>query len=270
MAKLAAMFLLVMSVPLNAQNLSNFARVLIPIYAPQRIDGAGGGFEAPLESYSRVPCSFWPAPGRPAPGRTTTGTLQGYETVFIGGASNSKPQSRFLFVDAGCADDVRFGLTVSSVAASARQDFRSGVPVVTDPEFFQGEAWLFNIPQEFSGDKVFSPPTPRYRHKLRVINAADDNQGEVDVTLWVDTPGPGALFRKDYKVALNQRDGADASFPYYGEVQLADVCLGISSYACLQVSGVVQIVPVTSGLRYWPLLSSTDNTTQQVFIRVPH
>jgi hypothetical protein len=242
----------------------------VPIYAPAGVSGANGSsFATSTNEVSPTQCSYWPADHRLAANRISRlPHLPQYN--LLDSDSPDRPQARIMFVDKACYDAVRVGLLVSSSGARAGGGLVA-MPVVRERDFLQGETWLVTVPNFVDGEPGgFGPLTPIYRHKLRVFSVDDSDQGRVTVRLWVsNTPGLGGSPDYEYQVVMNLRDGNDPSFPFYGEVNLDNVCKHIASYACMPTIGTVEIVPASLNLRYWAYVSSTNNATQQVLITLP-
>ena len=109
---------------------------------------------------------------------------------------------------------------------------------------------------------------PAARLKLRVFDFDGTGSGEIFVRVSV-----GVGFVPDSPhVRLDRRDGDDAGSPFYGELDIAYPCARITNHQpdCLGFDIRVETAPVSPGLRYWALLTLTDNTAgQHIFAPLP-
>lgn len=260
--------LLLFALPSLAQDLSGFTRKLVPIYAPNGINGVGDSFfQTEVTAYAGAPCRFWPADPRYTRG-DAFGTMQpGFGGVFslLDRGVAARPQARFVFFDSRCADQVLIGLTV--VSRFSKILSHANVPVVSERAFVTGDLWLMNMPNVITGDFILSDNRrSMYRHKLRVYDADGSGAGVVDVEM---RGGADRQLTAQYRVTLDRRDGDDPSFPFYGEVEIEDFCYHITGNGCIWSEAAVHLSPASPGLRYWGFLTSTDNTTGHIVVTLP-
>ena len=225
---------------------------------------AGSTFRTQINIYATVPCTFYPASS--SGGFATVPPWPSSEFCCLADGSTAVAQPRFVFVDPQCADSAKLILTVQSPGGPVQ------MPVIREDQFLSDTSQFLGIPILLNGGEcTFScePVVPVDRHRVRVINSASDPNGEVLVNLWLPWGSLPRFPDAQYRVHLDQHDGDDASFPYYGQVDVDNPCLRQSPHGCVSWIGRIEVVPVSAGLRYWAFVSSTDNSTQQVQVSLP-
>jgi hypothetical protein len=141
----------------------------------------------------------------------------------------------------------------------ARNDFRSGV------------VHIVGIWSLYQTEGTFESPVsvPRFRHTLRIY--ASDLLGSDEAM--VRTYRQDVSFVEqlsESRVVLDRRDGDDLSYPFYAELPMDELCNPVSLHIpCGGGPQRVEITPITAGLRYWAMVSGTDNVTQAVTIVYP-
>jgi hypothetical protein len=77
-----------------------------------------------------------------------------------------------------------------------------------------------------------------------------------------------------YRLTLSARDFDDPSYPYYAEVNLQQLfgwewCFPTLRGTCTDFGALIEVVPISEGLRYYAFVSTTDNVTNHVAIYLP-
>lgn len=266
--KISLLVLLFFASTLRGQDLTDFKRLLFPVWAPPfGAAGVNGAkFSTQVNFYSEAPCRYWPvrASGATA-GPDGFGTAGPWPRglVEIPTASDNMVHPRFVFVDAQCYATAKWSLIVGGPANLAE------MPVVRDEDFRTGAAHFLSIPVVISGGDCHfncTPTFPIYRITVRVINADYASDGKVVVNLWLPWHPTDGRPDEHYTLRLDRRGGADASFPYYGEVNVDEPCLRQGPNGCVPWdNGRIEVVPTSPTLRYWATTSVTANSAQPWF-----
>ena len=250
------LFALFAAVPLRADDVSGFEKILLPVVARDSIAGAGGQFRTLVHAYSPRPCRVLGAyfSGSVYPSGEL---MHGPGTLTVDLPDKSRAYGRFIYVERACADQVSIGLVVYSNAGPV------AIPVARERDWRRGETQFLGAEFDFR-----NLTDPAARLKLRFFDADGTGSGEVVATAYVSVVNSGAPIH----VKLDRRDGEDAGSPFYGELDIPYPCIRITHNQpdCLGFEIRVEVVPLSPGLRYWALLTSTDNTpTQHIFAPLP-
>jgi len=254
MRRSVLLFALFAAVPLRADDLSGFEKILLPVITKGSISGAGGKFSAVAFVYSPVPCRI--AGAHFLDGGALKDTMSGDGWLEVDLPGSSRAFGRFIYVERPCAQQVSILLSAASSAGSIalavprERDWRSGKTVFLGAGFFYRNL-----------------TTPAARLKLRVFDFDGTGRGEILVRL-IFLP---YLITSEQRVLLDRRDGDDAGSPFYAELDLSIPCSRITTHQpdCLSFSIRVETVALSPALRYWALLTSTDNESQQIFAPLP-
>lgn len=247
----------------------DFTRFLVPVVA-QNIPGAFGsswtadtwfhyagtseGFMTPTPFCFGIQCTdTWPLQPGLAPGR--------FERTYPG------ELAVLVHVDRLHAADVQFVSRIRDVSRGARWA-GTAVPVIREDAMATGPLRLLNVPID-----------PLFRNTLRIYALPDLLEGEVEVRYYrlpvfggtgvdlsvvllhtqrvrlADSPGN----------AIPRLVGAPVLFPLIGQVA------NLQDFPELAAAGAIwiEIVPLTPGLRFWAMVSITNNETQQVTLVTP-
>jgi hypothetical protein len=263
--------LLIVSAQLAAQSLPDFEPILLPVFSERTIEGVGGSkFSTVLYVTSDVPFRFFPS----AFGEGAIGTVQPYvPLVPIPSDATRLGKGRVLFVERANVGNVQFGYHLASTdAAGVAREQRTNLPVVRERDLRRGRTELIGIPNrpiiEYPNGVAGVVVGQRLRHTLRIYDV--DAIGGVTATVSVHvTNMAGNTTLRTFTVPLNQREGSDASFPWYGEVAVELPCLPFSLHTpCISYDARLSIA-LDRDIRYWTFVSSTDNTTQHVSLTIP-
>jgi hypothetical protein len=256
-------------------DLTGFEKVLLPLDPTVQLNGANGTlFEVVLRTAPDAPIRFYPSGlntvdssiGTFNPGPLHPGTVAPQDPPSAAG--------RLLFIEQGKIDDLHMQswLMTRPGGATDYQVLWTSIPVVRERDFRTGTVVFPQVASPWvylNQDEILGHPLAQYRYLLRLYDV--DNRGGVELRVRVDDlvlSGPKNI--SDRIVQLSTRRGADASQPYYAEVPIDAVCHPFSSHTpCTGATMRVTIEPVTPGVRYWTMLSLTNNFTQDVTLFWP-
>lgn len=268
MKRLLAVALLT-AVSAGAQDLSAFEKILFPVLAADALHGANGTlFQTRLLASLTEPVAYYPAI---ATGGPSTG-LQPAGVDFVR-YFESAPRSggRLLYFDRSKTSEVSFFFELD-VTGPDGSIHRTTMPVVRERSFERGPSVILGLTTavNYAGG-VFPPQVTGFtaRNHVRVYDV--DNTGNLSVRVRVTNAallayGPFA----EYQVPVATRDGVDASYPYYVDIALPDLCITApSGNVCHDYSLDVSIEPSDSGARYWAFASATDNTSGETSVFYP-
>lgn len=235
------LWLFLLAIPAFAQD----QKVLFPMLSRGVVNGAGGSsFETILDVQLPDARTF---PSRVIPDAVSHG--------------------RFLLFPAGA----EFGYDLISHGAGIPDDITQ-LPVVRERNLRSGVSTIIGmrVQPNYGVDQFGNPVVLSYkqRNMLRIYDF--DNTGRLEADIVYRVPPWGGTFSGPHVVA-NRRDGDDESYPTFGEVLLTGPCVSNpQSNVCGTWGDIaVEIHPNDPAIRYFPMLSSTDNTTQYVTIRAP-
>lgn len=257
-----------------AQDLSTFDKVLVPVLNMKPIVGAHGElFGTSFGVLSQGPIAYYPAPGdSPHVGVSEPQilALPLWEAPVVA-------KGRFVFVDPHA--NVTSMFAEVSARATDGSVAKTALPIVRASDVRTGKSIFGLLPN--SG--VYGPPPPSatwpqflgysQRHTLRVYDWDSAGQLEVFVRLRYATwLARGVIVEK--RVAVNARDFDDPSYPYYAEVDPAQLlaagwCYPSLHMGCDSFDAILEVEPVTPGARYYAFVSTTDNATGHVAIYTP-
>lgn len=256
-------------------DLSGFDKVLLPLDPTVQLSGANGAtFQTMLRTAPSAPIRFYPS------GADTNDTSVGtFEPGPIrpGSVAPQNPPSssgRLLYIEKGKADDVhmQFWLQTRPDGKADYESLWTSIPVVRERDFRTGTVvfpivqspWVYLDPTEIVGH-----PLPQFRYLLRLYDV--DNRGDVELRVRVeDLIALTPKLLSDEIVKLSTRRGTDASQPYIAELPIDPVCHPFSAHTpCAGATMRITVEPVTTGVRYWAMLSLTNNFTQDVTLFWP-
>lgn len=165
-------------------------------------------------------------------------------------------------IASGAVEDVTFNLRAQDLSRQALT-WGTQLPVVKDSEFLSGRATLVNVPS--GGD---------FRHTLRIYEIDGVTNAEVELRLYSTDPiYTGVSIPPKPDVLLGSKR-FPLTPPQPGGEQRAPAYLQLSNLNEIAEVGdakrlVVQVVPVTAGMRYWAFISVTNNETQHVTTVLP-
>jgi hypothetical protein len=252
--------------PAIAQDLSGFEKVLLPGWTSSRVVGVGNTtFAGSAVAVAAVPARYWPA----ADG--SIGTLASVSGLIFPGPSRA---GRIVHVERAHVDEVSFDVTLYIGKLDQSPFSFTTMPVVREDDAHTDVSRVVNIGSVYDfhnyPDSAYCCiATPRFRHHLRIYDI--DNRGDAQVTVRRYDPERSADTPLDETVVtLNVREGTGASYPAYAEMLLPEICHPFSSHTpCAGGSQFVEIEPLTAGLRYFPMVTATDNNTGQVSVKWP-
>lgn len=268
-----ASFVLLSSFSLHAQD---YELVLIPVVATGGVEGVGGArFSTSVSLMSAVDgVRYVPAYSfsSPAP---ATGTLNAF-TVPIPPPFFTGPRSRagrLLRIERWAADQVAIDAKLVSRRFENDPGSETTVPIVREDDFRTTVTHILGIRSAWTFSEALCPRTAfsRFRHTLRVYDVDARGNGAVLVRVYADSGnGTFSSLVQEATLPLDHREGDDSSFPAFGELTINEICRPFScQLPCTGGPMRVEIAPLTPGLRFWPLVTETDNATHQVTLAYP-
>ena len=259
-----------------AQNLSNFEKFLIPVVTSPPIEGANGdrfsaGVMARLPGPEVRLFPVYRSSGAPPEIGTPVGVPAGspFRVLFDPSASRS---GRLLFIERGTprvtlhANVVTLNPTVPGELSSITTQ-----PIVRESDFKSDSTFIIGLVSRYviGPNPCPNTATPVFRHMLRIYDVDGGIGSQVRVRQFdsqLDFVGP----LSDKIVTIDRRDGTDPSYPSYAELVLVENCRPFSCHTpCGGGSFHVEVAPLTSGLRFWAMVSATNNFTHQVTLYYP-
>lgn len=269
--------LLLMTATASAQDLSTFEKFLVPVLnQSQAVEGANGSsFHTSFGARTGdlQPITYYPAgTGEPRVGRTDPHLLavRLWKAPVIA-------KGRFVFIERSASGAVLFaGIMSVSPDGAARP---APLPVIGESDALTSTS-TFGV---LLSDPIYSEKPPpgsnwpsflayRQRHTLRVYDFGAGG-GEVEVRLiWASWLSLGIVATR--RLSLTSRDFDHPTYPYYAEVDLGQAfgdrwCYPALRVGCSALNAIIEVVPVTEGLRYYAFVSTTDNFTNQVVVYTP-
>ena len=249
----------------SAQDLGGFERILFPVLSHSPLRGANGTvFRTVLIASALEPVAYYPATvngNGPSVGLQAAGfeSVQFFEEV-------PRSAGRLLYFDRTRTDKISF-LFQLGVTGPDQSEHTTTLPVVRERQLQRGPSLLLGLATAPIYD-LSSFPNPktigfRTRNHVRIYDV--DNTGTLAMRVRVTVPvlaayGPFA----DYQVLLAARDGNDASYPYYVDLALPDLCITApTGITCRFFALTVSIEPSNPTARYWAFASATDNASSE-------
>lgn len=253
---------ILISATASAQDLSTFEKFLVPVLnQSQPIFGANGSsFQTSFGALTADlrPITFYPTGPVPHVGQSFYEILEVplWEAPVVA-------KGRFVFIERNGLNPTLFA-KVASVAADG-SSAETPLPVVSESSALTTMATFGVLPN------VVSSSGYRQRHTLRVYDFGGGG-AEVEVRLvyasWIIR---GTIAAR--RLSLTSHDFDDLSYPYYAEVNLEQLFGSSWCYpglrGCLSFGAIVQVVPMTQGLRYYAFVSTTDNVNNHVALYTP-
>jgi hypothetical protein len=258
----------------RAQDLTNYEKLLLPVFSNGGVTGANGTqFATRLYGYTEVDTSYYAGVVRGSgsqPGFVTQPALNPiFEALNYGPPG---PSGRFLYVEKSKASDLSLQYMLVSSGPPDGTSHVTELPIVRNP--LTGLSRILAIPNKVllewpNGQVAGEMKGYAQRNTLRIYDFDGTGSGEVEVQLFMENlfgrQGGGAK----RIIKLDQRLGDDPTFPYFGQIDM-NTCIPFSLHTpCIDFSFRIEITPVTTGLRYWGFVSSIDNRTNVVTIYTP-
>ena len=268
-------------VPTIAADTTNTERVLFPVWTDSPVAGVNGSkwvADAMINNPDDTAVGVYPVVsqyGRAAGaiGRRTTWDLTFIpDTVFgLGNGTGDDIAGRIAYINRSSADQLIYIDRLYDVTRSPA--FAVDIPVVREKDLKTSRITLAHVPFD-----------SRVRLMLRVYDPFQTPDAEVAVQFWSEWPvsnaggGPFAtpptpqlLGSTNLKLHTTARppSGSDLDVePAYAQLPIsADMLSNIPAYSA--AAFLVDIEPVTAGLRFWAFVSVTDNSTQHVMVIAP-
>jgi hypothetical protein len=254
-------------------DLSGFDKLLLPLDPTAAASGAlGTRYEMGLDVAPASPVRFYPAHSLLDP---TIGTFSpdptepGEIAVQVPGSA----AGRLLYVEKGRVDDLdpQEWLRTTPAGTPGYLGHWTAVPVVRERDFRTGPIVFAKVPSPYVylDDQVVRTGYAQYRNLLRLYDV--DNRGDVVVRVRISDLAfgiPETL--SDTVVTLSRREGSDPSQPYHAELPIDPICHPFSQHTpCAGGTMRITVESMTTGARYWAMLSLTNNFTQEVTLFWP-
>jgi hypothetical protein len=149
---------------------------------------------------------------------------------------------------------------------------RTTMPAVRERSFERGNSVLLGLATAVRYDPGTFPPKVigfGARNHIRIYDVDNTGNLAVRVRITIDALlayGPFA----EYQVPVATRDADDASYPYYVDLAVPDLCITApSGNICHDYRLTVSIEPADSSARYWAFASATDNASGETSVFFP-
>lgn len=146
------------------------------------------------------------------------------------------------------------------------------LPIVRERDLHTETTYILNVGSAYfyePEDGLERAAIAQYRHHLRVYDVDARGDARVRVRFWDQSVG-GTTLINEMELTLNLREGNDATYPSFAEIVIPELCHPFSRHTpCMGGVQMLEIEPLTPGLRFFPLVSATDNVTQQVTLTWP-
>jgi len=168
--------------------------------------------------------------------------------------------ARVLYVDPAHADDLRFNLRIYDQSRT-RMTWGTEVPVVRERDLRSAQIEIFPVP--LNG---------HFRQALRIYDPFRLGTGEVEARFFAARTGE-LIATRTVTLAVYERSmsfgGIDQSFP--GLAEFNNLMIDVPELAAVPSTEQlrIEVVPVTPGLRFWAMVSLTNNETQHVTLLTP-
>lgn len=254
---------------ITTPDLANFQRILVPSYN-WAIPGALGSmwfadltvFNAAANSATIYPL-FYNTKGEMEgaavlPGKRFSALIlldQNTVTDRI-----TAPRSvRLLYVDPAHADDLKFNLRVYDFSR-IKKTWGTEVPLVRERDLRTTAIELFPVPLD-----------PMFRLSLRIYDPFRLGNAQVEIRYYVTRTGQLVATKTATLSVFERRfnSGVDVSFP--GVAEFGNLLVDVPELSSVDPTEQlrIEIIPLTPGLRFWAMVSLTNNDTQQVTLLTP-
>jgi hypothetical protein len=255
--------LLAVTIAAVPADLAQYEKVLLPVVITpvnERITGVGGSqFDTDVDAVTLMPVRVW-----------TGGDVETVERIGRLTFPGVSRAGRVLHVERAHADALSLNATLRSSATGERWHAAT-LPVVRERDLHTTTARILGVSSPYSYDPpdgVARRAIAHYRHHLRVYDVDGRGDAQVRVRRFVVQTGGTPI--ADEILTLDRREGADASHPAFAEVVIPELCVPFSLHTpCAGATQWIEVEPLTPGLRFFPLVSATDNVTQQVTVSWP-
>jgi len=249
----------------SSQDLDGFTRILLPLYFSNAVTGEHESrFAGSFQAYASRPTRYFPRYVNDGSGGSddVIANIWGYSPdPFNLPYEPRTAGGRILFVEDPAAGGFVTNLVLESYG-STPSPYETAVPAVPEASFFETSTAILGLGSRWEG---YPEPVPLLRHDLRIYDIDARGDGVVHVQAFYLAYGlyPQEVFNDTY--SLTHRDGDDPSYPFYARTRLQQPCgTADPGSLCEGGSWYVVVTSLTPGLRFWPMVSQTDNESQQV------
>jgi len=274
----ARLIVLVFAIAAQAQDLSNFTKLLVPVLNMNPITGANGSkFSTTfgLFAYGRT-VSYYPTGASseaPVVGKTLANGRMLYVPAW---EAPVVAKGRFVFVQPD-AENLPFFETLRATAPDG-SIATTPLPIVRNRDTTTGISTFIDVPVT----PMYGPLDPAAPHgtgpflgyaerqTLRIYDFDSTGRLEVNVRLYWGTSLDLGV-REEHRISVSQRDAADPSYPFYAEVNLGGLfqnhwCYPSTPQPCGSFPAIIEVEPLTPGIPYYAFISTTDNQTNHVAV----
>lgn len=260
-----------------AQDIGTWEKVLLPVVASTEVEGVNGArFGTAISAIAvdgTVPYFPVYAVEGAALGPPRFGTLAPEKVTPLFLLTSYSRSGRLLYLDPASAGHLTLAAYLYSRSGSGDVYQETAVPVVRSDRFLTSTANILGVRSSYRyADRPNSTcrnASPQFRHALRIYDV--DGRGDAVVRVRIYTEdGLESTLRQETTVMLSRREGDDATYPAFAEMAMDEFCRPFScAIPCAGGMERVEISPLSPGLRFWAVVSATDNVTQQVSLAFP-
>jgi hypothetical protein len=242
------LFLLLAVRAVAAQQLDQFEKILLPVEPVFYLRGVDRSYSSSVIYASSHPIRYYPASdllGKPLGIGELTPSIGDNLKITTNLSTNGA--GRFLFVEKGAFDDME--LTLNLYTGDRSSGALTPVPVVRESQFRTGKLVLPGIRLTRAIGCVYintlCSTLSADRLKVYVYDAGGTGNDQVLVRIW-----RGQQVMQETVVSMNQRNGSDPSYPYYGTLEYRWTYNG-SEYPSASDTFSVELQPLQEHARYW-------------------
>lgn len=246
-------------------DLDQFEKVFVPavITPGPAITGVNGSlFASAVYGVSATPVRVWTG--------NDVETIQDARPFAFPGTSRS---GRLLYVERANASAISLNAVLSSSAAGGESWYDATLPVVRETDVRTETTAILGVGSRYiyvtGSDGVSRSAIEQTRHHLRVYDIDARGNAQVRVRRYDQNVG-GSFLIEELVLTLDRREGDDPTYPSFAEILVPELCHPFSRHTpCAGGTQWIEIAPLTPGLRFFPIVSATDNVTQQVSLSWP-
>jgi hypothetical protein len=246
-------------------DLDQFEKVFVPALTTPGtvITGVNGSvFSSAVFGISATPVRVWTG--------NDVETVQAARAFAFPGTSRG---GRILYVERTNASAISLNAVLSSSAAGGVGWYDAMLPVVRESDVRTETTAILGVSSRYiyvtGEDGISRSAIEQTRHHLRVYDVDARGNAQVRVRRYDQSVG-GSVLLGELVLTLDRREGDDPTYPSFAEILIPELCHPFSRHTpCAGGSQWIEIAPLTPGLRFFPIVSATDNVTQQVALTWP-
>ena len=263
-----------------SQDLNGFEKILLPAYGiTSGVSGTTWHGELLAFNSADREIFYYPTypgsaienpPGRPPQIGTLRalfgGKLYRVDSRFLGFPAGPPGIGRVLYIERGAPVSLNL-----RIFEEKHPDAMTEIPVARESDFRTASTFLVNIPIQL-------PSNTTFRKLLRVYDPDQNPDGQVLIRLWNVRGGNSSVIAEQqvaFKIFVpdpkSTVDAGDRSVAGLIELDLERFANPLSKIDDpLNTSLAVEVVPLTANLRFWAMVTLTDDATQHVTTVTPH